>query len=393
MQGEPTHEAESATAPLSTRLREVFWVFLRLGFTSFGGPAAHIAMMEDEFVHRRRWLTREKFLDLLGATNLIPGPNSTEMAIHLGCLRAGWLGLVIAGTCFILPATLLVTLLAWAYVSYGSTWENSDLLYGVKAVVIAVIAQALWNLGRSAIRTPLLLLVAIIAVGLNILHVHELAVLFGAGLAVCVCREILRHRRAGTSATALLMPTLPLAVTGTGAAGGAIGLGTLFLIFLKIGAVLFGSGYVLLAFLRADLVERGGWLTEQQLFDAIAAGQVTPGPVSTTATFIGYVLLGPFGALVATVGIFLPGFAFVALSGPLIPWIRKSKRAGDFLDGVNAGALALMAAVTWQLGTKALIDVPTWAMAFISLVILIRYRFNSVWLMAAGGLVGMAWKA
>ncbi|MFL5243328.1 MAG: chromate efflux transporter [Gemmataceae bacterium] len=392
MQHEAIPGVDSTMAPLPGRLREVCWVFLRLGFTAFGGPAAHIALMEDEFVRRRHWLTREKFLDLLGATNLIPGPNSTEMAIHLGYLRAGRLGLVIAGTCFLLPATLLVMGLARAYVSYGSTWENSPLLYGLKAVVIAVIAQALWNLGRSAIRSPLILLVAFVAAGFNAFHVHELAVLFGAGFAVLLCREFRRPQKTGP-APALFLPTLPLAVTGVGATGAGIGLGTLFLIFLKIGAFLFGSGYVLLAFLRADLVERGGWLTEQQLFDAIAAGQVTPGPVSTTAAFIGYVLLGPLGALVATIGIFLPGFVFVALSGPLIPRIRRSRGAGDFLDGVNAGALALMAVVTWQLGTKALIDVPTWAMALVSLVILVRYRINSVWLMAVGGLLGMAWKA
>jgi chromate transporter len=223
------------------------------------------------------------------------------------------------------------------------------------------------------------------------MHVHELVSLFGAGLVVVVVRTFVRARKAGLHAGGFVFPYLPIGIATGGAASATIGLGTLFLIFLKIGAVLFGSGYVLLAFLRADLVERGGWLTDQQLFDAIAAGQITPGPVSTTATFIGYVLRGPVGAVVATIGIFLPGFVFVALSSPLVPRLRRSRGFGDFLDGVNAGALALMAVVTWQLGSKAIIDWPTCALALISLVILIRYEINSVWLIAAGAVFGVSW--
>jgi chromate transporter len=384
-------QKEQTPASRGTRLREVAWVFLRLGFTSFGGPAAHIAMMENEFVRRRQWLTHGQFLDLLGATNLIPGPNSTEMAIHLGYRRAGWAGLIIAGCCFILPATLMVGCLAWAYVAFGKTWENNELLYGIKPVVVAIVAQALWNLGRTAIKAILPAVVAVAAAALNLMQVRELAVLFGAGFAVMAVRAVGRSQRRKIHPGGLIFPSLRAGIAGAGAAAGSISLATLFLIFLKIGAVLFGSGYVLLAFLRADLVERGGWLTDQQLFDAIAAGQITPGPVSTTATFIGYILRGPVGAVVATIGIFLPGFIFVALSSPLIPRLRKSQGFSDFLDGVNAGALALMAVVTWQLGTKALIDWPTCVLALISLAILIRYEINSVWLIAAGAVLGVVW--
>jgi chromate transporter len=362
----------------------VVWLFLKLGATAFGGPAAHIAMMEDEVVRRRGWLTREEFLDLLGATNLIPGPNSTEMAIHIGWRRARWPGLIVAGVCFILPATLIVLALAWAYVRYGARPEAAALFYGVKPVVIAVVLQALGRLGRAAAKTRGLAALGVADAVLNLVGVNELVILFGSGLAVAVSRRV-RIRLHPLSAI------LPLAAAPAGVAATAapFGLGPLFLFFLKVGSVLFGSGYVLLAFLRADLVERWHWMTESQLLDAIAVGQVTPGPVFTTATFIGYVLGGPAGAAVATVGIFLPAFLLVAASGPLVPRLRRSETAAAFLDGVNAASLALMAVVAWQLGRASLVDVPTAVLAVTSAALLIRFRVNSTWLILAGACLGL----
>jgi chromate transporter len=377
---------DDATAlPERGSLREVALVFLRLGLTAFGGPAAHVALMEDEFVRRRSWLTRAQFLDRLGAVQLIPGPNSTELAIHLGYLRAGWPGLVVAGTCFLLPASLMAGALAWAYVAFGSLPSARGFLYGVKPVVVAVVAQALLRFARTAVRTPLLAAVVVAGVLASALGAHELAVLGAAGAAVACGRGLVRRRGGPAPPAALLLAAAP----GTAAAAATpFGLWPLFLFFLKVGAVLFGSGYVLLAFLRADLVERYRWLTEEQLLDAVAVGQVTPGPVSTTATFIGYVLGGPAGAVVATVGIFLPGFVFVALSGPLVPRLRRYRPANDFLDGVNAASLALMAVVTWDLGRAALVDVPTWALAVAAGVLLLRWRVNSAWLILGGGALG-----
>ena len=371
---------------------EVAAAFLRLGLVAFGGPAAHVALMEDEFVRRRRWLTHDQFLDLLGAVNLIPGPNSTELALHLGRLRAGPAGLVAAGVCFVLPSALLVSALAWAYVAFhelpGPARALAAALYGIKPVLIAVILQALARLAPRAARTfPLALLTAAVA-ALDLGGLDEVLLLFGAG-ALCAA---VRRRAAGLPAPP------PAAGVGWGpggalfaaAAGGPVGLGPLFLVFLKTGAVLFGSGYVLLAFLRADLVERHHWLTEAQLLDAVAVGQVTPGPVSTAATFVGYLLAGPAGALVATAGIFLPGFVFVALSGPLVPRLRRAPRAAAFLDGVNAASLALMAVVTWQLGRAAVVDAETAALAVAAGVLLFRFRVNGVWLMLGGAAAGLA---
>ena len=365
-------------------------LFLRLGTTAFGGPAAHIAMMEDEVVHRRRWLTHDEFLDLLGATNLIPGPNSTELAIHIGHRQAGWPGLLVAGVSFIVPAVLIVAAFAWAYVRYGSLPQVAGVLYGVKPVIIAIVVQALWSLGRTAIRTRFLAVVALVAVVLSLLGIHELLVLFGAGVVVGLTRMIARQIRSGSSFF-LPIPASPVALLLQASAATAtpFGLWPLFLFFLKVGAVLYGSGYVLLAFIRADLVERWHWLTETQLLDAIAVGQVTPGPVFTTATFVGYVLGGTQGALVATLGIFLPAFFFVALSGPLVPRIRKSPTAGAFLDGVNAAALALMLVVTYELGRAAVVDLKTIVLAVISAVILFRFRLNSAWLVLGGAVIGL----
>ncbi len=371
-------------------LREVVSVFLRLGVVAFGGPAAHIAMMREELVRRRRWVSDAQFIDLLGITNLIPGPNSTEMAIHLGYLRAGAWGLVLGGVCFIVPAMLIVMALAWAYVRWGGLPVATGVLYGVKPVIIAIVLQAMWGLARTAVRGPLLAGAFVVAAALALAGVHELLVLFGAG---GVAALVVPRRRAVAGAVAALAWATPARVMAAAAAVGGVTLGTMTLVFLKIGAVLYGSGYVLLAFLRADFVERLGWLTDRQLLDAVAVGQVTPGPVFTTATFIGFLLAGWTGAVLATVAIFLPSFVFVAASRPLLPRLRGSRRAAAFLDGVNVAALGLMAAVTWQLGRAAVVDPLTAALALAAAVLLVRTRVNSVWLLAAGGALGLAWQA
>ena len=366
-----------------TRLWQLAALFLRLGVTAFGGPAAHIAMMEDEVVVRRRWLTREEFLDLLGATNLIPGPNSTEMAIHVGHRRAGWAGLIVAGSCFIVPAALMVAGLAWVYVRFGSLPRAVAILDGVKPVVVAIVVQALWRLGRSVLKTWLLGVVAVAAVAATFLGVHELLILAVAGALVAIARGRM------TPAASMIVPFGGFGAAATATASATAGLLPLFAVFLKIGSVLFGSGYVLLAFLRSDLVERYHWLTNTELLDAVAVGQVTPGPLFTTATFIGWILRGPSGALLATVGIFLPAFVFVAISGPLVPRIRRSRVAGAFLDGVNVASLALMAAVTWELARTAIVGWWTIALAAVSLIVLLRTKLNSVWLIAVGAIVGV----
>jgi len=371
-------------------LREVVSVFLRLGVVAFGGPAAHIAMMREELVRRRRWVSDAQFIDLLGITNLIPGPNSTEMAIHLGYLRAGAWGLVLGGVCFIVPAMLIVMALAWAYVRWGGLPVATGVLYGVKPVIIAIVLQAMWGLARTAVRGPLLAGAFVVAAALALAGVHELLVLFGAG---GVAALVAPRRRAVAGAVAALAWATPARVMAAAAVAGGVTLGTMTLVFLKIGAVLYGSGYVLLAFLRADFVERLGWLTDRQLLDAVAVGQVTPGPVFTTATFIGFLLAGWTGAVLATVAIFLPSFVFVAASRPLLPRLRGSRRAAAFLDGVNVAALGLMAAVTWQLGRAAVVDPLTAALALAAAVLLVRTRVNSVWLLAAGGALGLAWRA
>jgi chromate transporter len=384
----------SETAPESSRraasVREIAWFFLRLGATSFGGPAAHVAMMEREVVQRRGWLTHTQFLDLLGATNLIPGPNSTEMAIHIGWSRARWAGLVVAGVCFIAPAALITLSLAWVYVRFGTRPEASALFYGVKPVIMAIVIQALGRLGRSALKSKVLIVLAALSTAVNALGGNELAVLFGAGFLLAAF-EFFRGRR-GSASVPLLFPVPSLVPVGAVAAP-SFGLLPLFLFFLKVGSVLYGSGYVLLAFLHSDLVERWEWLTDQQLLDAFAIGQVTPGPVFTTATFIGYLLGRLPGAGLATLGIFLPSFVFVAASGPLVPRIRKSRVAGAFLDGVNAASLALMVVVTWRLGRAALVDPLTMVMAALSGAILIRFPINSIWMIVAGGLIGIACSA
>lgn len=379
--------------PTRAALGELAVVFLKLGATAFGGPAVHIAMLEQEVVHRRKWLSHEEFLDLLGAANLIPGPNSTEMAIHIGLRRAGWKGLVVAGACFIGPAFLIVFSCAWFYVRFARLPEIKGVLYGVKPVVLAVVFQALWRLARTALKTKLAIGIAIVAMTASLLGAHELLILLIAGIAAPVLRGMVARlfRRPTNTALAIVPPLLPLGLVGPLTAVGStpVGLAPLFMFFLKVGAVLYGSGYVLLAFLRGDLVERWGWLTESQLLDAIAIGQVTPGPLFTTATFIGYVLAGPAGACVATSGMFVPAFFFVAVSAPLIPRLRQSPVAGAFLDGVNAASLALMAAVTVQLLGGAFVDATTVVLGLASAVILLATRVNPIWLILFASLAGL----
>jgi chromate transporter len=373
----------------SGRLSEIGWLFLRLGATSFGGPAVHVAMMEEEIVRKRRWVTGARFLDLVAATNLIPGPNSTELALHLGRERGGWSGFFLAGGAFILPAMAITTALAWAYRRWGAVPDVAALLYGLKAAVVAIVAHALVRLAPGAAKRRPLALLGVASGMAAALGVHELLVLLAAGL-------LAAGMRGGGSGQARGL-ALPVAVLGAGGAAAtaasAVSLPSLFGLFLKIGSVLFGSGYVLLAFLRADLVERLGWMTEAELLDAVSAGQMTPGPVFTTATFIGYLLQGPPGALVATLGIFLPAFVFVAVSGPLVPRLRASPVAAAFLDGVVVASLALMTVVTFQLGRAAIVDLPTALVAGVSLAVLLRTRVASPWLLVAGAVAGWVCRA
>jgi len=387
-----THEivTEVRPAPTLALLRELALLYARLGTTAFGGPAAHVALMEEEVVRRRRWLTHEQFLDLFGVTNLIPGPNSTQMAILIGYRVAKWPGLLIGGICFIFPAAFLTLIFAWLYVKYGTLPQAAAILYGVKAVMVAVVLQAIWNLSRTAIKTKTLALIGVIALLANAFGLNILLVLFGAGIVTVIAKEAAGLNSSRSGALALLLPQSQLiSSTGTLGAAAPFGLLPLLLFFLKIGAVLFGSGYVLLAFLRTDLVVKMHWLTDKQLLDAIAVGQVTPGPVFTTATFIGYLLGRVPGAVAATVGIFLPSFLFIAIIGPLVPRLRKSALFGAFLDGINVGALALMVVVTWYLGRAAIVDVTTGALALLSLIALIRFKMNTTWLILAGATVGL----
>jgi chromate transporter len=376
--------------PGRRRLLELAGLFLKLGVTAFGGPAVHVAMMEDEVVRRRGWLPRERFLDLLGASNLIPGPTSTELVIHVGRQRAGWPGLLVAGGCFIVPAALLTLALAWAYVRFGSLPTTGNALYGVKPVVVVIVLQALWALGRTAVRSRTLALAALLATAAAFAGANPLLLLLLTGLATGALRSFAGARRPGSPRASALLGALPAAGAALPASAASFGLWPLFLVFLKTGALVFGSGYVLIVFLRADLVERWHWLTQAQLLDAIAIGQVTPGPVFTTATFIGYLLGGVPGAAVATVGIFLPAFVLVALSGLVLPRLRRSPTAGAFLDGVNVASLALMADVTWHLGRAALVDPVTVTLAAACALVLLRFRTRSAWLILAGALVGVA---
>ncbi|MGA3195697.1 MAG: chromate efflux transporter [Terriglobales bacterium] len=369
-------------------LTEIAFVFLKLGMIAFGGPAAHLAMMEEEFVRRRRWITQAEFLDRLATANLIPGPSSTEVAIFIGQLKRGWRGLIVAGFCFIVPAALIVSAIAWAYVRFGSLPRAQNVFFAIKPVVVAIIVQAIGRMSRTGIRTALLASVAVLAAVLSFIGVSPVLVLVFAGT---LSAAALGMKGRLLSAGFLTGPAMVLAVVTaiTVKAAAPALLGRLFLSFLKIGSVVFGSGYVLLAFLQSEFVEHLHWLSEQQLLDAVAVGQFTPGPVFTTATFIGYIVAGWRGAAVATLGVFLPGFILVALSGPLIPRVRRSPVAGAALDGVVAGSLALMAVVAWQLGKASIMNWTTLAIFLVALIGLLRFRLNSAWLIGVAAVFGL----
>lgn len=375
------------------RLFELAAVFLRLGAIAFGGPAAHIAMMDDEVVKRRQWMNREKLLDLLGVTNLIPGPNSTELAIHIGYERAGWRGLLVAGACFILPAMLIVWTLAAIYARYQTVPQVEWLLYGIKPAIIAIVLQAVWQLGKKAAKDVPTTIAGIVAIAGYLAGLNEILLLVLVGIVVMLVKN---WQRRGNLLGAFLLSFSgtfaqvgSVATTSAAATVASVSWVNVFLFFLKIGSVLYGSGYVLLAFLQQDLVDRNHWLTSQQLLDAVAIGQFTPGPVFTTATFIGYLLAGNAGAIAGTVGIFLPAFVFVAIVNPWVPKLRSSPWASGFLDGVNAASLGLMAGVTWTLGQAALIDWLTALIAVVSAIALFRFKVNSAWLVLAGAILGL----
>jgi chromate transporter len=387
----------------SARLKELAGIFLKLGTIGFGGPAAHISMMEEEIVRRRKWITREYFLDLVGATNLIPGPNSTEMAIHIGYIRTGWAGLAVAGISFILPAVLITATFAWAYVKFGSLPKIIPFFYGIKPAVLAVIFFAVWRLGRTAVKNWRLLVIGLGVTLASLLKMNEIAVLLlGAVIGMFWLRwpprgrppvvleviagvstamgAILSHVRISWGAVAMVAAGF----------GGPIGLSLLKLglFFLKVGAVLFGSGYVLVAFLEGGLVHDYGWLSQQQLLDAIAIGQFTPGPVLSAATFIGYMISGVPGAVVSTVAIFLPSFFFVAALNPIVPRLRQSPWASAFLDAVNVSSVALMLAVVVKLGQTTLTGFPAWLIAIAALVVSFWWKVNATWLILGGAAVG-----
>jgi chromate transporter len=397
MRASGTEKRRVADSPVRARasLSELAFAFLKLGTIAFGGPAAHIAMMEDEFVRKRRWITEEDFLDRVAAASLIPGPSSTEVGIFIGRSLRGWPGLIVAGCCFIIPAALLVSLIAAAYVHFGSLPRAEGILRAIKPVVIAIILQALWNLGETAAKTRALALIGVASAVLNFFGVSPLIVLAFAGVSSGIVWWLQKSKRnpvalCGIGLSKMFSPVFSrTALTAFAVAAAVpITLGRLFLSFLKIGSVVFGSGYVLLAFLRAEFVDHLHWLTEKQLIDSVAVGQFTPGPVFTTATFIGYLVGGLPGALVATLGIFLPGFVFVAVSGPLIPKIRRSPAAGAVLDGVVVSSLALIAVVAWQLGKASITDWLTISILVISVVAIFRFKVNSAWLILGAGIVG-----
>lgn len=368
------------------RLGEIAAAFLRLGFIAFGGAVAHIAIMEEEFVRRRKWLSREEFVDRVGAVNLLPGPSSTEMTIYLGYVRGGFAGLVVAGASFILPSALMMVTFAWIYLRYGSLPQIAGVLWGVKPVVVVLIAQAVWSLGKTVLNSRELMVIAAIVLGLAAKKVSTLPLLIGTGVAWIVADRF--GQKAGGSQAAIG------AVSGAGTAvtvvtAAAATIGGVFFYFLKIGALLFGSGYVLLAVLREDLVTRLHWVSESQLMDAVAVSQATPGPFFTVATFLGYVLSGWKGACLATVGMFVPAFVYVAATANFLPRLRKSPTASAFLDGVNTAAVALMAFVGFQFARQSVMSPLAAAIAVASAVLAFRYKVNSAWLISGGAVVGL----
>jgi len=379
---------------LSEHLKEVALLFFRLGATSFGGPAAYIGLMHHEAVVRRKWLDNQKFLDIMGAVNLIPGPNAVEVASHLGLIRAGWQGLITAGGLFILPGTATIMVVAWAYVKYGSLPQVGWVLYGVKPAVIAIIVQAVWSLARTGIKKPIFIIVGLGVLVLYLFGLNEIMLLFAGAAVVLLVQSGRRLFRRGTAAL-LVTPALLFKLPFAGLSASVISFNqvTLFLTFLKMGATLFGSGYVLLAFLNSEFVVNLGWVTHSQVVDAIAvAGQITPGPVFNSAAFIGYLLGGWRSALLSAMGIFLPSFILVGLLSRFLPAMRKPWVAGSFLDGINAASLGLMAAVSIQLGRAVIIDPFTIFITLVALFLVIRLKISSVWLVLGGGVVGVIYK-
>lgn len=370
-------------------IKEIALSFLKLGTTAFGGPAAHIAMMESDLVQNKKWLSKEEFLDLLGATNLIPGPNSTELAIHIGYKKAGWPGLIVAGVCFILPAFLIVWAIAWFYMKFGSLPAFKAIFVATVPVIIAIIFHAVYNLSKSAIKDRGHFVLAGGSLVAYVFGVNELVILFSAAVLNLIWRE--RNSFSGCSIFLVLAVFLHQSVSKAASLVASLNnasLNQLFFYFAKIGSVLFGSGYVLVAFLQSDLVIKYQWINQQQLVDAIAVGQFTPGPVFTTATFIGYVIAGNLGAVMATLGIFLPAFVFVALSAPFLPRLRKSKRFSQALDGLNISSLSLMLGASILLFRSSDISIYFGLMLVLSLGLLVRFKLNSAWLILAAAVMG-----
>lgn len=411
-QNTPDAELPAHAGTNAGRLRELATLFLKLGTISFGGPAAHIAMMEAEVVRKRPWLTQQQFLDLLGAANLIPGPTSTEMAINVGFVRAGWMGQCVAGASFILPAALITGAFAWAYVRFGTMTQAVSVLAGVKAAVIAVIALAIWRLGKTAVKGLGLAVLGGVALAAFFLGVNPTVILFGGGALGMLTGRMGRLRGGGASLFVPLRSAFSAHAVGSTWTAWARGFGAMAitsaaasavvvrpsvyrigLFFLKLGAVLYGGGYVLLAFLEQGLVQQHPWLTHQQLLDSVAIGQFTPGPVFSTATFIGYILGGVPGAVVATIGIFLPSFFYVALLAPVLFRLRQSAWMAGFLDSVNVCAVALMGGVTFRLGADALRGWPSWGIAAVSLGTLLRWKVNPAWVVLGGGIAGLLFAA
>jgi chromate transporter len=408
-----------STPPQLSRLAEIARLFLKLGFTAFGGPAAHVALIEEEVVARRRWIDRQHFLDMVSAVNFVPGPNSTELAIHLGQVRAGFPGLVVAGVCFIVPAMLIILPLAWFYVRYGAMPGVGNALVGIKATMVAIVVVALVRFARTGLKDAFTALIALLATAASLLMTYfnvpqqELVILATAAIAGLLwygrSAPVLPEgpERSASGAAKSSLPAIPLmlAPAAVGATGFAGQLLAMALCFLKVGATLFGSGYVLASFLHSGLVEHHRWLTDRELLDAIAVGQVTPGPLLTAASFIGYLLGarnfgggtggGIVGGVVATAAIFLPAFLFISLLGPLLPRLRASPRARGALDGMNAAVVALILVVSlWfarsVLWTPTGVDRLATAVFAVSLALLLTTKLNPTWLILGAGLIGLA---
>ena len=364
-------------------LKEIAKLFLKLGIIGFGGPAAHIAMMRDEVVVKRKWFTEQHFLDLIGATNLIPGPNSTEMAIHIGHEKGGWKGLIIAGLCFILPAVLITGIFAWLYKEFGQLPEVQPFIYGIKPAIIAIILSAVYPLAKKSLKSIELGLIGFAVLIGSLLNFYEIYLMFGAGF-IALFLAYFRNNKLKNINSFLPFTFLEILNAGFLSATNS----KLFWIFLKIGAILYGSGYVLFAFIDTELVSTG-IITRQQLIDAIAVGQFTPGPVFSSVTFIGYQINGLSGAAISTIAIFLPSFVFVAFLNPLVKKMRSSKLFSAFLDAVNVASVAIIISVCFAMGKDSITDWRTILIAILSIALTFRFRkINSAFIVLGGSIVG-----